>query len=243
MSAQQNTRFNALNALLEEAKRKGYLLHEDLLNLLPSDYGDPNQMENIIEWLGTAGIVAFYPLQNWRLILTRNPVGISFLAFSFVAIGTAGYLALGIHLDILGLVIGNASNFFFASLILLLVWFRSSALTRRERIAGLSVFIIGIGFLSILHMIASRETAASIVGWVGMFGVIAFYPAQNFKLFKRKDPTGLSLVAFVSLAAGLAFYTLLGFVVKDTTIILGNGVSFLGCLPIIWMILRKKKRA
>ena len=36
------------SALLEEAHHKGYLLHEDLLNLLPSDYVDPEQMEGII---------------------------------------------------------------------------------------------------------------------------------------------------------------------------------------------------
>ena len=198
-------------------------------------------MEDIIQWLGTAGIVAFYPLQNWRLIFTRNPVGLSFLAFSFIAVGIAGYFALGLHLGLLGLVFGNVSNFFFASLILLLVWFRSSALTRKERAAGICVLIVGIGFLVLLHMIASRETAASLVGWVGMFGVIAFYPVQNFNLFRKKDPTGLSLAAFVSLAGGLALYALLGFIVGDLTILLGNGITFLGSLPIILMILRKNE--
>ncbi len=73
MSAQQNTRFNALNALLEEAKRKGYLLHEDLLNLLPSDYGDPNQMENIIDQLNEIGIKVYeVPPDADTLILEEN---------------------------------------------------------------------------------------------------------------------------------------------------------------------------
>ena len=119
-------------------------------------------MENVIQWLGTVGIAAFYPIQNWRLVLARNPVGLSFLAFSFLAVGIAGYIALGLHLGLVVLAGGNMSNLVFASVILLLIWFRSSALTQKERVAGLSVLIIGIGFLALLHMIASRETAASL---------------------------------------------------------------------------------
>ena len=200
-------------------------------------------MENVIQWLGTVGIAAFYPIQNWRLVLARNPVGLSFLAFSFLAVGIAGYIALGLHLGLVVLAGGNMSNLVFASVILLLIWFRSSALTQKERVAGLSVLIIGIGFLALLHMIASRETAASIVGLVGMFGIIAFYPVQNYSLFKKRDPAGLSLLAFVSLAVGLAFYVWLGFIVreKDLTILIGNGVTFLGTLLIILLILRKSK--
>ncbi len=198
-------------------------------------------MVDIAQWLGTLGIVAFYPLQNWRLISTRNPVGLSFLAFSFIAVGIAGYLALGIHLKLLGLTVGNASNFFFASLILLLVWFRSPVLSRAERAAGILVLFVGLGFLTTLHVVTSLETAASLVGWVGMAGIIAFYPVQNFDLFRKKDPTGLSLIAFTSLAVGLAFYALLGFLVNDLTIILGNGITFLGTLPIIWVIATKGK--
>jgi RNA polymerase primary sigma factor len=55
-SSQPQTGFNAL---LDEAKRKGYLLHEDLLNLLPNDYVDPNQMEGIIDRLNEMGIKVF----------------------------------------------------------------------------------------------------------------------------------------------------------------------------------------
>jgi len=80
-----------------------------------------------------------------------------------------------------------------------------------------------------------------LVGWIGMAGIIAFYPVQNFDLFRKKDPTGLSLIAFISLAIGLAFYALLGFLVNDLTIILGNGITFLGSLPIIWVIISKRK--
>lgn len=47
------------NALLEEAKAKGYLIHEDLINLLPSDVVDPNQMESIIDRLNEMGIKVF----------------------------------------------------------------------------------------------------------------------------------------------------------------------------------------
>ena len=44
------------SALTQEAKRKGYLTHEDLLNLLPNDFVDPNQMESIIGRLTEMGI-------------------------------------------------------------------------------------------------------------------------------------------------------------------------------------------
>lgn len=47
------------NALLEEAKTKGYLIHEDLINLLPNDVVDPTQMESIIDRLNEMGIKVF----------------------------------------------------------------------------------------------------------------------------------------------------------------------------------------
>jgi len=53
---QHNTGFNAL---LLEAKRKGYLLHEDLFNLLPDDCIDPGQMEAIISRLTEMGLKVF----------------------------------------------------------------------------------------------------------------------------------------------------------------------------------------
>lgn len=46
-------------ALLEEAKSKGYLIHEDLINLLPNDYTDPTQMEGIISRLTEMGVKVF----------------------------------------------------------------------------------------------------------------------------------------------------------------------------------------
>ncbi len=57
-SSPQNTS-TGFNALLGEAKRKGYLIHEDLINLLPNDYIDPNQMETIIDRLSEMGIKVF----------------------------------------------------------------------------------------------------------------------------------------------------------------------------------------
>ena len=47
------------SALLEEAKTKGFLIHEDLINLLPNDYVDPSQMEGIIGRLNEMGIKVF----------------------------------------------------------------------------------------------------------------------------------------------------------------------------------------
>ncbi len=50
---------SGFNALLVEAKRKGFLIHEDLLNLLPNDLVDPNQMESIIDRLNEMGIKVY----------------------------------------------------------------------------------------------------------------------------------------------------------------------------------------
>ena len=62
---------SGFNALLLEAKRKGYLIHEDLINLLPNDYIDPNQMETIIDRLNEMGIKVFeVPPDKDTLILS-----------------------------------------------------------------------------------------------------------------------------------------------------------------------------
>ena len=53
------TQTSGFNLLLDEAKNKGYLLHEDLLNFLPNDLADPNQMEGIIDRLNELGIKVF----------------------------------------------------------------------------------------------------------------------------------------------------------------------------------------
>lgn len=53
---QENSQKLGFSALLEEAKSKGYLLHEDLINLLPSDVTDPTQMDSIISRLAEMGI-------------------------------------------------------------------------------------------------------------------------------------------------------------------------------------------
>ena len=45
--------------LIEEAKSKGYLIHEDLVNLLPNHYADPEKMESIIGLLNEMGIKVF----------------------------------------------------------------------------------------------------------------------------------------------------------------------------------------
>ena len=64
---------SGFNLLLEEKKRKGYLLHEDLLNLLPDDFVDPNQMEGIIDRLNEMGIKVFQePPNEDELSLTSD---------------------------------------------------------------------------------------------------------------------------------------------------------------------------
>ena len=70
MANQQQSGFNLL---LDEAKRKGYLLHEDLINLLPNDFVDPNQMESIIDRLNEMGIKVFeVPPDEDTLIMTQE---------------------------------------------------------------------------------------------------------------------------------------------------------------------------
>src|SRR3990167_7091478 len=60
-------------ALTQEAKRKGYLTHEDLINLLPNDYVDPNQMESIIDRLNEMGIRVFeVPPEQDELLLVDS---------------------------------------------------------------------------------------------------------------------------------------------------------------------------
>lgn len=75
----QNTSSNAatatgFSALTQEAKRKGYLTHEDLLNLLPNDFVDPNQMESIIGRLTEMGIRVYEvpPDENELLLLAEG---------------------------------------------------------------------------------------------------------------------------------------------------------------------------
>ena len=60
-------------ALTAEAKRKGYLTHEDLLNLLPSDFVDPSQLESIIDRLNEMGIRVYeVPPDENELLLDDN---------------------------------------------------------------------------------------------------------------------------------------------------------------------------
>src|SRR3990167_9605732 len=68
--ANTSTPVTGFNALTQEAKRKGYLTHEDLLNLLPNDFVDPNQMEGIIDRLNEMGIRVYeFPPDENELIL------------------------------------------------------------------------------------------------------------------------------------------------------------------------------
>lgn len=195
-------------------------------------------MIDVVQWGGLIFIGLFYPIQNGRLLFTRQPIGISFLAFSFLAVGIGGYALLGFYLELWGVMIGNILNAFFCATILWIVWKWSQTLSSGERDKGLLVLVGGFLFLAAIHLLMPRDVAVSVVGWVGMVGIIAFYPVQNYTLFKKKDPAGLSLVAFSSLVVGLALYTILGFLVGDLTIILGNGASFFGTVLVLFFILR-----
>ena len=196
---------------------------------------------DISQWAGMALIGLYFPLQNWRLILTRNPLGISFLAFAFLMAGIAGYISLALHLGLVGLAAGNISNFIFTALILFLVWKRSSALSKKEQLAGFIILALAVLFLTAINTVG-RQNAVALSGIMGAAGIVAFYPVQNFDLLRKRDPAGLSLMAFIFLAVGLFFYTLLGFLVDDTTIIIGNGFSLVGSLIAIGIILRYRHK-
>jgi len=194
----------------------------------------------LMQWIGAIGIGLFYPIQNWRVLLTRKPIGLSFLAFSFITVGVAGYLALGVRLAapiFYGL---NTSNLIFATMLLLAMWLWSPTLKSRERALGLLVLFVGLSGLAAVNLFAAG-IALAISGWIGLVGVIAFYPIQNTKLFLTRNPTGLSFVAFFSLFVGLCALTVFGFLIDDITIILGNGFTALGTLPILWGIAHWKK--
>lgn len=55
----ENTQQSGFKKLIEEAKRKGFLLHEDLMNILPNNYTDPEKTEGIIAILNEMGIKVF----------------------------------------------------------------------------------------------------------------------------------------------------------------------------------------
>ncbi len=58
------------NVLLEEARAKGYLVPEDLVNFLPNEFIDPSQMERIIDRLNEMGItVCEFPPDADSLLL------------------------------------------------------------------------------------------------------------------------------------------------------------------------------
>ncbi|HYF98423.1 MAG TPA: sigma-70 family RNA polymerase sigma factor, partial [Coxiellaceae bacterium] len=71
----ENPQQSGFKKLIEEAKSKGYLIHEDLLNLLPSNYADPEKMEGIIGILNEMGIKVFEvaPDADALLLAGHNP--------------------------------------------------------------------------------------------------------------------------------------------------------------------------
>jgi len=52
-----------------------------------------------------------------------------------------------------------------------------------------------------------RISAPKALEWVGMAGITLFYPLQDWKLFTTRDPTGLSLPAFISVGVGCVAFT------------------------------------
>lgn len=193
------------------------------------------------QWAGAFLIVAFYPFQYWRLFLTKNPVGLSFLSYCFLAVGSAGYLSLGIHRSIGGIIFSNIFNLIFSYVILRIIWKRSPVLSHPERVGGLLLIIFGFGMLGLFNLFAPHEISQAVSGIVGVIGIFAFAPVQALDLHRKKDAEGISLLAFIISAIGLFFYTLLGFLVKDLTILLGNGFDLLATVTVVAMVLKYRK--
>ncbi len=64
---------SAFKLLIEEAKNKGYLLHEDLENQLSNNYGDENYLEEIINKLNGLGIKVFPTIPDDSELLAETP--------------------------------------------------------------------------------------------------------------------------------------------------------------------------
>ena len=64
---------SAFKLLMEEAKDKGYLLHEDLENHLSNNYGDENYLEEIINKLNGLGIKVFSTTPDDNELLAEDP--------------------------------------------------------------------------------------------------------------------------------------------------------------------------
>lgn len=69
-----NSQQSGFKKLIQEAKTKGYLVHEDLLNFLPNDCIDPSKMEEIIGILNEMNIKVFEvpPSEEEALMLEQN---------------------------------------------------------------------------------------------------------------------------------------------------------------------------
>ena len=69
----RDTQKSAFKLLIEEAKNKGYLLHEDLENHLSNNYGDENYLEEIINKLNGMGIKVFSTTPDNNELLAEAP--------------------------------------------------------------------------------------------------------------------------------------------------------------------------
>lgn len=82
-----------------------------------------------------------------------------------------------------------------------------------------------------------RLNLTRVADLIGMAGIVLFYPLQNLALFMSRDPTGLSLPAFVSLLFGCAGFTVLGLRTKAYGLLAANFVGFVFVVAIIIGIL------
>lgn len=81
-------------------------------------------LTKLAEWIGTAGIVLFYPIQNVKLFVTQDPTGLSLPAFVALTVGCAAFAVFGWRIRAWGLLVTNTIGCCFSAAIVagILVW-------------------------------------------------------------------------------------------------------------------------
>lgn len=78
----------------------------------------------LADLVGVVGIAAFYPLQNGKLFMTRDPAGLSLPAFVSLFIGVVGFTVLGFLMRKPSLLVANGVGAVFtaATIAGILLW-------------------------------------------------------------------------------------------------------------------------
>lgn len=81
-----------------------------------------------------------------------------------------------------------------------------------------------------------KITPIDVASWVGMIGILAFYPLQNAKAILSGNTIGLSLPAFVCLLVGTVAFATLGKLMKNWQMGVTNGIASLFTVTLLAMM-------